>query len=573
MLGMKKAYPLRASPPREVERELSAHSPLIRKLLFQRGVKTAPEAEAFLFPSYEAHTHDPFLISGMERAVERILRAQKEREEIVIYSDYDHDGIPGGVILHDFFKKISYPHFKNYIPHRYTEGYGLNKVAVEALAGAGAKLLITVDCGITDVEPVQRAQELGMDVIITDHHLSFGELPPAHTILNSKQTHCAYPFDMLCGAAVAFKLVQALIARGNFNLSPGWEKWLLDLVGLSTLADMVPLRGENRVLAHYGLKVLRKTPRPGLLHLMRVSRLNPREITEDDVGFTLAPRINAASRMGDPRLAFDLLSAEESGAGELEARELNRLNDARKGVVAHMLKEMKRNISLRQVSSLIVLGNPEWRPGLLGLAANNLVEAYGKPVFLWGREGGETLKGSCRSDGTVNLVSLMQGVPPQTFREFGGHALSGGFSISSEAVHTLEDKLVSVYENLKTEPDSRGVEIDASLRLSEITPQFWRELSRLGPFGVENPKPTFLLEGVLIAKVSRFGKEKNHLSLEFSDGEGLALRAIRFFTGQDPFWNSPLFAEGRRVNAVGHLEAEQFPRRALRLRLLNIAAA
>lgn len=570
---MKTAYRVRESAPPEAHRELAAYPELIRNLLYHRGIGTKAEAEAFLYPSYETHTHDPFLIAGMEKAVERILRAIKDGERIVIYSDYDHDGIPGGVILHDFFKKIAYPHFENYIPHRYKEGYGLNEKAVEELAASGAKLLITVDCGITDVEPTARANKLGLDVIITDHHLAWGELPQALVILNSKQEHCEYPYDMLCGAAVAWKLVQALVMRGNFGLTNGWEKWLLDLVGLSTVADMVPLNGENRVLAHYGLRVLRKTPRPGLLKLLRIAGVKPGDITEDDIGFTIAPRINAASRMGDPRLAFELLSAGESGAGELHARELNRLNDARKGMVGAMVKEMKRSLALRGESPVIVMGNPEWRPGLLGLAANNLMEAYKKPVFLWGREGGETIKGSCRSDGTVNLVSLMQAVPSGTFQEFGGHALSGGFSLLPEAVHHLEEKLGEAYLKVKEEAIAEASEVDARIALKDVTPHFWRELQKLAPFGIGNPKPLFLLEGAEISGVKRFGKEKNHLELALTDGFGADLRAIRFFTGEDPYWNSPLFEAGRGVNVLGHLESEQFGKKGVRMRLVDVQAA
>ncbi|MCE9643772.1 single-stranded-DNA-specific exonuclease RecJ [Candidatus Parcubacteria bacterium] len=570
---MEIAYRVREPAPPLAHAEFAAYPELIRNLLYHRGLRTRAEAEAFLTPSYDLHTHDPLRIAGMEKAVERILRAIKDEERIVVYSDYDHDGIPGGVILHDFFKKIAYPHFENYIPHRYIEGYGLNSGAVEKLAESGAKLLITVDCGITDVEPVVRANELGLDVIITDHHLSFGELPPAYVILNSKQEHCDYPYDMLCGAAVAWKLVQALIAKGDFGLTEGWEKWLLDLVGLSTVADMVPLTGENRVLAHYGLRVLRKTPRPGLLKLLRIAGVKPQDITEDDVGFTIAPRINAASRMGDPRLAFDLLSASEGGAGETLARELNRLNDARKGMVGAMVKEMKRTFALRAESPVIVMGNPEWRPGLLGLAANNLMEAYRKPVFLWGREGGETIKGSCRSDGTVNLVSLMQAVPLGTFREFGGHALSGGFSLLPEAVHHLEAKLSEAYGGVKEEVTTKEAEVDALISIKEITPGFWRELLKLAPFGIGNPKPLFMLERVEISGVKRFGKEKNHLELALTDGFGAELRAIRFFTGEDPYWNSPLFELKRQVSVLGHLEAESFGKKGVRMRLVDVRAA
>lgn len=556
-----KSYRLRPPIPDEAHTELSLYPELLRELLYYRGIVTRKDAEVFLNPSYDEHTHDPFLISAMDRAVERVLRAIRGGERIVIYSDYDHDGIPGGVILHDFFKKIGYENFENYIPHRYHEGYGLNTRAVETLFERGAKLLITVDCGISDVKPVERANELGFDVIITDHHLSQGTLPSAYAILNSKQGHCTYPFDMLCGAAVAWKLVQALIQRGNFSLTPGWEKWLLDLVGLSTVADMVPLLGENRVLARYGLGVLRKTPRPGLLKLLRHMRINPAQLTEDDVGYMIAPRINAASRMGDPKLAFDLLSAREWGPAELLARELNKLNDARKGVVGSMVREMHATLEKRgEPPAVIVLGNPTWRPGLLGLAANNLMESYGRPVFLWGREGlidDFYYKGSCRSDGTVNLVDLMAKVPKDVLRDFGGHALSGGFSVSAEGIYFFEKHLLEAYTQTKNDGVKEEVFIDKKASLQLVSQHTWEVLSMLSPFGISNPKPLFLFERVLIKGVRRFGKTKNHLEILLNDDGGNEVKAIQFFTDENKFPKEGL-REGEKINVIGHIERSFF---------------
>lgn len=545
--------------------ELAVFHPLQQALLVSRGVTTLEEAQRFLQPSYDDHTHDPLSILGMEKSVLRILEGMKKGERITIYSDYDHDGIPGGVVLHDFFKKVGYENFTNYIPHRYTEGYGLNIGAIEKLAAEGTTLLVTVDCGITDVQPVKRANELGLDVIISDHHLPHGELPPAFAILNSKQEDCAYAYDMLCGAAVAYKLVQALISKGNFNLIPGWEKWLLDLVGISTVADMVPLTGENRVFAHYGLKVLRKSPRPGLQKLLRVMKMNQNTITEDDIGFMIAPRINAASRMGDPRLAFDLLSSSEEGAGEALAKELQKLNDTRKGVVAAMVKEMKHTIASRErLSEVIVLGNPNWRPGLLGLAANTLVEEYNRPVFLWGREGGETLKGSCRSDGTVDLVKLMSAVPKHLFLEFGGHAASGGFQVAQEYVHLLEEELSKAYMGVREESTTDEVVVDHILTLDEVNMGTWRAIEPLAPFGVGNPKPLFMLEHIIPEKARMFGKTGEHLELTFRKTNGDFVRAIEFFSTRS-------VKESERLTLIANLERSTFGRYPeIRLRIVDV---
>ncbi|MDO8492146.1 MAG: single-stranded-DNA-specific exonuclease RecJ [bacterium] len=562
-----KTYKVREGVPEEIHQELAVYPEFLRELLFFRGLDNKEKAEIFLNPSYNDHTHDPLGILGMEKSVERILKAIKNNEVICIYSDYDHDGIPGGVILHDFFKKIGYANFINYIPHRYLEGYGLNAKAVETLAEEQkVTLLVTVDCGITDAEPVKRANELGIDVIISDHHLPNGKLPEAYAILNSKQENCDYAYDMLCGAAVAFKLVQALIARGNFSekISPGWEKWLLDLVGLSTIGDMVPLTGENRVLAHYGLKVLRKSPRPGLLKLMRLMNMKQRFLTEDDVAFMLVPRINAASRMSDPRLAFNMLSASEEESEPL-AKELHKLNDIRKGKVASMVKEMKHTLSQKDsIPPVIVMGNPHWQPGLLGLAAMNLVGEHNRPVFLWGREGGENLKGSCRSNGSANVMALMTEVRREIFTDFGGHAYSGGFAVSPLFIHELETELNRAYGKVRDETFEEVSYIDKKLSLEDVSMPTWRHLEKLAPFGVGNEKPLFLFENIVPEKTRMFGKTKEHLEITFRKTNGDFVRAIEFFSGRE-------IKENEKISLVASMENStfgQYPE--IRLRIVDV---
>jgi single-stranded-DNA-specific exonuclease len=273
----------------EKETKALAHlDPITRQLLFARGIDSEERAEKFLNPNYDTDLHDPFLLTDMEKAVERILRAIRENEHIVVYTDYDCDGIPGGVILHDFFTAIGYSNFENYIPHRHHEGYGFNARTVPQFVERDAKLIITVDCGITDHEAAEKARDVGIDVIITDHHEPSETLPPAYAVVNPKRDD-AYPFKGICGSGVAFKLAQATLTRGRaqgtITLKEGMEKWWLDMVGLATVADMVPLTDENRVLATYGLNVLRKSQRPGLAHLLRKSGSNQRYLTEDDIGF------------------------------------------------------------------------------------------------------------------------------------------------------------------------------------------------------------------------------------------------------------------------------------------------
>ncbi len=565
--------------PEIVKKELSEYSSLMQKLLFARGIETAKQAYEFLNPDYERDINDPFLILNMERAVLRILDAIKNKEKILIYGDYDCDGIPGSVVLHDFFKKIKYENFENYIPHRHDEGYGLNIPAIESFAKRDVRVLITVDCGITDFAEVSRAKELGIDVVVTDHHVvESGRLPDAYAILNSKQCDDKYPDDMLCGAGVAWKLVQAMLQKGKelkmqsvVDVKSGWDKWLLDMAGLSTIADMVPLRRENRAIAYFGLKVLQKSPRLGLLGLLQKTKINQEYLTEDDVGFMIAPRINAASRMDIPSRAFELLATESDVvAGEL-SEHLHRINDDRKRVVANILKEVKKNLSKREVGNVVVIGNPKWRVGVLGIVASNIVDEYGKPAFVWGRAGGGEIKGSCRSDGNIDLVELMRGAKKDTFTNMGGHKFSGGFAVSNENVHLLEEELSAVFDKISHGGVvSTEVEVDAKLTIDDVNWSVYGDIEKLAPFGVGNRKPTFLFDGVEVAGVSHFGKESNHLKLSFKNSSGKPITAIAFFKTEDMF--AVPIEKGSRINLVAVIEKSMFRNfPELRLRIVDIS--
>ncbi len=545
---------------------------LIDHLLCHRGVVSPAEKERFLNPDYEKHTHDPFLMKDMEKAVGRILSAIEKKERIAIFSDYDADGIPGAVVLHDFLKKIGFLNFENYIPDRHGEGFGLNSAAVGDLAKRGAKLLITIDCGITDIAEVALANELGVEVIITDHHLPKEALPAAYAILNPKQSDCAYPEKMLCGSGVVFKLVQALAQKLKDKMSSGWEKWLLDMVGIATLSDMVPLIGENRVFAHFGLKVLRKSSRRGLNELLMMLRINRNELTEDDVGFSISPRINAASRMGVPMDAFRLFATSDDAEAATLARHLDRINNERKGKVASLVKEVRNIVARRhqdRVPIVVVAGNPHWRPALLGLVANSLMEDYQKPVFVWGKDGGDTLKGSCRSDGSVDVTVLMQEARA-VLMEFGGHAAAGGFSVALEKVHLLEEELERAYEKVRAASAvADAAQVDAKLSLDEVTPALWSQIEKLAPFGTGNPKPLFFFEQAEIKRAEQFGKEKQHLKLVFQKKSGERVSAIHFFAKSADF--SASVQAGNRVNLIATLENSIFGNRPeLRLRIVDI---
>jgi single-stranded-DNA-specific exonuclease len=570
-----RSYALRTPPSDETRAALSPFDEFTQELLSARGVKDAAGADAFLNPSYEAHLHDPFLLPEMEKAVARIARAVEGGETICIYSDYDCDGIPGGALLRDAFRRGGYAHVVSYVPHRAQEGYGLNMHALDALKEQGVSLVITVDCGITDREQVAHGSTLGLDIIITDHHLpakkedGSDDLPEAYAVIDHKRADNAYPFPEICGAATAFKLVQALTARGVLNMREGEEKWLLDLAGIATVADMMPLTGENRALAHYGLLVLRKSRRPGIRALARTIGAEQRFLTEDDIGFSIAPRLNAASRMDRPEDALNLLLAEDDEEAARLAKHLEKLNNERKGTVAHMAKDIKARLRAMTVREVIVMGNPAWRPSLLGLAATSVVEEYRRPVFLWGREGETTLKGSCRSDGSVDVVELMS-VARASFIQFGGHKFSGGFSVQYDAVHTLEERLVDAYRSLETKEVAEVVTIDRELPLSRIR-AYWHTVKRFAPFGEGNEKPLFLVKGAIIENVRWFGKGNEHVRLSLQDETGPAEAVMFFADGAQTSVPARALAEGSSVSLVVHLEESRFRGTAeLRLRIVDI---
>ena len=552
--------------------ELSGYEPLVQQLLVNRGIVTKVDAEKFLNPDYETHLHSPFLLTDMEKGSERVLRAIKNNEHIVIYTDYDCDGIPGGVLLHDFFTAILYTNFENYIPHRHEEGYGFNVDSVAKFVERKAGLIITVDCGITDHKAVDAANAAGIDVIVTDHHEPSVTLPNAYAVINPKRDD-AYPFQGICGTTVAFKLVQAILMRGKENgtitLKDGWEKWWLDLVGIATVADMMPLVDESRVLARYGLSVLRKSKRPGIQQLLRKAGGSQTHLTEEDIGFTIAPRINAASRMDDPEDAFHMLRTKDEGEAGMYVAHLEKLNNERKGVVASMTKEAKKRMGqLSEIPSVIVMGNPEWRPSLVGLVANALAEEYERPTFLWGRDGKGIIKGSCRSEGTSSIVHIMEQAK-DSFLTFGGHHASGGFSVSHDAIHTLPEALVAAHAMHSATPhESDILQVDARISLGDITDTLMRTLDTFAPFGVGNPKPIFEIVEAVPESVSIFGKAQNHTKLRFKTEDGFQ-DAIAFFRLPSGFGVVP--EKGNSYTLIGHIEKSYFMgRQEIRIRIIDI---
>ncbi len=575
------SYQIRKVLNESERKPLLKYSTTLSHLLFHRGIKDDESARHFIEPNYEAHNHDPFLLKDAEKAAQRIIDAIKKGQKIAIYADYDADGIPGASIWHSFFTKIGYTNFIVYIPHRHDEGFGLNSEAVEQLAKDKADLIITVDCGITDILPSARAKELGVDLIITDHHEPKAQLPVAFAVIDHRQKDCNYPDKNICGSAVAYKLIQAILKKDRFGLPEGHEKWFLDLVGIATLSDMVPLVGENRLFAYYGLMVLRKSPRKGLIELLRKLKINQRYLNEDDIGFMITPRINAASRMGVPMDAFHLLTALSDVDAEKFTDHLDKINNERKGVVASLVRDAKKHLHERYGSELpkvIVLGNPDWRPSLLGLVANSCAEEFDRPAFFWGRDGGNIIKGSCRSEGRTNVVELMESSGPGTFIQFGGHKYSGGFAVSNEEIHYLEKRLNEAYQNLNGDMAENkkgealqgdGDLIDAELGMDEVGKELFEEINKLAPFGIGNPKPLFLFRKVAPFAVRKFGKTNDHVEIIFKNKSGQKVAAISFFGAKEKWLDE--VKEGKALDLIASIEKSMFRGRAeIRLRIVEV---
>ncbi len=514
-------------------------TPVHLRILKDRGL-TKGQIEEFLNPVYDEEKGGMFDVSRMkdiDKATDRIWKAIENKEKICLYADYDADGVPSATIAYDFFNKIGYSdHIEVLIPHRHKDGFGLHKHLIDKARDLEVTLIITMDLGISAVDEVEYANSLGIDVIITDHHMPHGELPKAYAILNPKQEDCRYGEKMLCGAGVMYKLIHRLVAQARtkgYTIAPGWEKWLLDMVGLATISDMVPLTGENRVFAVYGLKVLQKGRRLGLQSLLAELKLQVKDIQEDDIGFSISPCINAASRMSHALDAFHLLSGGNAVEAVKQARHLVTLNKSRKEKAKDLIKSAEKKVDTVSVNdkNILIVGDEQWSPTLVGPVASNMVRKFQKPVFVYGCEDGDVFRGSCRSIPGFSLVDIMGHVTQDFFEEFGGHALSGGFAFTKDKVDVFESELEQAFTKWKESSEGQVAEVQSSeetciytISHDTINESFISNLNNLRPFGIANEKPLFKIAGVVLREVKKFGKEKEHAEFmieHFIDSEGV----------------------------------------------------
>ncbi len=496
----------------------------IKKILRDRGL-TKGEIEDFLNPIYieeKAGLYDARKMKDIDKAISRIWTAIDKKEKICIYSDYDADGVPGAVILHQFFKKIGFDsNVIIKIPHRHKEGFGLHSHLIDEIESEDGNLIITIDLGISNIKEVDYANKKNIDVIITDHHQPHEELPQAYAILNSKQQDCNYPDKNLCGAGVIFKLTHLLIEEAKkrkYNIAQGFEKWLLDMAGLATISDMVPLLGENRVLAFYGLKVLQKNKRRGLYHLLNKLKINEKYLDEGDIGFSVSPCINAASRMNHAYDAFKLLSTDDEDEAIKMADHLIKLNKLRKSSAENLIIDIKNKIDERNVSDFIVIGDENWSPTILGPAASQLVRQFQVPVFIYASDGGDLFRGSCRSTKDISLTEIMHHVSDGFFTEFGGHHASGGFAFTLDKRDVFESEIRQAYDKYILNKSINDIDKEEELleKVYETTHDnidnfLLKLLSQMKPYGMNNPNPLFCIKNVSFDQVKNFGKQKEHI--------------------------------------------------------------
>ena len=559
------------------------YSKLTAQLLLNRGIENLDDVEKFLNPQWNDN-YDPFLLHNMEKSITRCYEAIKNNEKITIYVDYDADGIPGSIVLASLFEKINYTNFNIYIPHRHDEGYGIHIPALEKIKEHGTKLIITIDVGITAHDAAAWSVKNNIDMIITDHHLPLKNsdetqnLPKSFALINPKQTLCDYPDPMLCGCGVIFKFVQAFVQKHGeeYNIDENWEKWLLDMVGISTISDMVPLQNENRIFASLGLKVIQEIAKPrnnhriGLKKLLWDAGINAEYMTEEDIAFGITPRINAASRMSHPQDAVAVFMADDEQTAGSSVTQLTKLNNERKKLTKKMTNEAISMLSEKKIVDIVLVGHSKWQAGILGLVASNLVEKYKVPAFVWSQEG-EVIKGSCRSLDGIHLVDVMSGAAKKTFLGFGGHAMAGGFSCSINEIEKLEKRLQKSIEKFKTKNNDIEkdiIAVDMELSPDAISVHNYQEMRKPAPFGIGNTKPLFIFKNVLIDKAGTFGRDKNHLELFFKNSLGKTIRGIAFFKTPSDFEK---LHTGKSCDILAHMVYSVFMgKHELRLQIVDI---
>ncbi len=520
-------------------------SNLFEAILESRGI-TGRDRDAFLNPSYDAR-HDPFLLPDMERAVDRLEQALSIQEKITIYGDYDIDGLTASTVLMDSFERFGFLQVDVFIPNRFIEGYGLTVEAVEKIAATGSTLVVTVDCGSLSEREIVRAKELGVDIIVTDHHNVAPVQPPAIAVINPKrllQDYPAeyenlllkqdssyqgkiYPFLDLAGVGVAFKLVQALQTRLK-GLADGQEKWLLDLVALGTVCDVVTLVDENRANVYWGLKVMSQTRRPGLKALMVVAGIEPEAVNARSLGFGLGPRMNAAGRLETAQHALDMLRASDGGVALEKAQLLDDMNKKRRSDQDRILKEAVVQAEKYRNDPVLVVSGKDWNHGIIGIVAAKLLEKFKKPTYVL-EEMGDEAKGSARSYGDFSAADAIRAAD-DIITKGGGHKLAAGVTLPTANIDAFRKRVNDFYRDkgLFNQEALLLPKADALAELSDVTEELVEKITSLEPFGNGNPQPVLKTESALVVHQRRMGADAQHIKIEVQDGSGGSIQLLAF---------------------------------------------
>lgn len=532
---------------------------LFEQILTARGLTTRAARQAFLQPDYTAVKHDPFLLPDMKEAVARLKQARKQGEKIVIYGDYDIDGLSATALLLDAFGKFGFEDVDAFIPNRFVEGYGMTMGAVDKVRDMGADLIVTVDTGSLCHAEIAYATSLGIDTVVTDHHNVAETPPPSVAAVNPKFPGHTYPFRDLCGAGVAFKLVQALQTELD-GLPDGYEKWLLDLVALGTVCDIVTLADENRANVYWGLEVLKKQQRPGLKALMAVAGVEPDQVNARHLGFGLGPRMNAAGRLETAQHALDMLVARD-GLAALEASEkLEELNGKRRSIQDTIFEKACVQAEELADDRVLVVSSSGWNHGVIGIVASKLVEKYKKPVFIIG-ERGEEATGSARSFGDFSAADAVRAADDIIIKG-GGHGAAAGVTLETEKISDFRRRVNEFYDSLQLQNQERyllpraDVEIDD---FSEIDEELVENLARMEPFGNGNPEPVVKITTAIVLSVRRMGADGQHVKLALRDKNGKVLQMLAFNAPEEFFrepgdevtaWFQPTINEWQGVRTV-----------------------
>ena len=562
---------------------------LFERILKARGI--TPENQAhFLAPPYEA-AHDPFLLPDMQAAVDRLHQAWKKQERITIYGDYDIDGLTATTVLLDSLKKFGFKHVKTFIPNRFTEGYGLTVDAVERIAKAGADLILTVDCGSLSHKEITRAAELGVDVIVTDHHNVAPAQPPAIAVINPKRLlqdypneyenfllkpsapHKGkiYPFLDLPGVGVAFKLVQALqtVPGLGDGLPKGQEKWLLDLVALGTVCDVVTLVDENRTHVYWGLKVLSKTRRPGLKALMAVAGVHPETVNARSLGFALGPRMNAAGRLETAQYSLDMLIATDPMEALTQARKLDDMNQLRRREQDDIFKEALLQAEAMQDDAVLVVNASGWNHGVVGIVAAKLLEKYHKPTFVLAQDGAEA-KGSARSYGDFSAADAIRSAD-DIITKGGGHKLAAGVTLPTENIDAFRVRVNEFYASKKLAHEKQELLLlphaDTDALLEEVTEELVDLIATLEPFGNGNAQPILRTSALTVYGLRRMGNNGQHVKLTLQEGSASHRMDMLAFNAPESFFVEP----GHRITAWYAPEFNEWQgRRSVEGKLLHL---